>query len=156
VAVSADAGTARLVGLLVGLAVLLFILWRQRQIRPLRSRATGAIVLAVLGLGSLTAYARAQPLTGGQIAWIVALLALDAVGLGAVRALTVHVWIDGNGQAWRQGTWWTVLLWIAGAAAHVFGDGASGVGSASSLLYLGLTLATQRLVLTARRPVIRG
>lgn len=145
-------GVAGVVSLLVGLAIFVLILWRQRQARPLRSRMTGPVVLAVAGLASLTAYARTEPLSPHELAWIASLLAVDAVGLGAVRALTVRVWLDGTGLAWRQGTWWTVLLWIAGAAAHSVADGATGVGSASALLYLGLTLATQRLVLSARSP----
>lgn len=154
--VSVGDGAPRLVGLLVGLAVFVIILWRQRQVRPLRSRVTGAIVLAVLGFGNLTASARAQPLSAAQVTWLVSLLAVDAVGLGAVRALTVRVWIDDAGQAWRQGTWWTALLWIAGAAVHELADGVAGIGSTSALLYLGLTLAAQRLVLNARKPAAPG
>lgn len=151
VTASVGDGARRLVGLLISLAVFVFILWRQRQVRPLRSRVTGAVLLAVLGVGNLTGSAQTQPLSGAQVAWLVSLLTVDAVGLGAVRALTVRIWLDDAGQAWRQGTWWTALLWVAGAAAHEFADGAAGIGSASALLYLGLTLAAQRLVLSARK-----
>ncbi len=108
------------------------------------------VVLVVLGAVNLSSFARATPLSDGQIAWIAGMLALDAVGLGAVRALTVRVWTDDQGRAWRQGTWWTMSLWVVGVAAHVFAEGASDVGSASTLLYLGITLAAQRLVLGAR------
>lgn len=149
--VSLAGGAREVVAPLVGLGVFVFILWRQRQARVFRPGVTGPIVLLVVGLGSLTSFARAHPFSGEQITWLVVLLALDAIGLGAVRALTVRVWTDESGQAWRQGTWWTVLLWVAGAAAHVVADGASGVGSASALLYLGLTLLAQRLVLGARQ-----
>ncbi len=136
--------------LLLSVAVLLLILWRQRQVRRMRGGKTLPIVLAVIGLGSLSSYARAHPVSAEQLAWVVAILALDAVGLGAVRAYTVRLWTDVSGQTWRQGTWWTIALWLVGIAAHIVADGAAGVGSASALLYLGLTLTVQRLVLGTR------
>lgn len=153
---SAGGGPPEMLGLLVGAAVFGLILWRQRRVRLLRSGVTGPVVLAVVGLGSLSSYVRTHQLSGGQLAWIAAVLVLDAVGLGAIRALTVRVWTDDSGRAWRQGSWWTLALWIVGAAAHEVADGASGVGLASALLYLGLTLLAQRLVLSARMPAAHG
>lgn len=87
----------------------------------------------------------------GRFGELGGMLAVDAVGLGALRALTVRIGSGDDGQAWRQGTWWTIVLWVVGVAAHVIAEGASDVGSASALLYLGVTLAAQRLVLNARR-----
>jgi len=68
----------------------------------------------------------------------------------------VRVWVDG-GQAWRQGSWLTAVLWIVSLGAHlgydylVEGKGAkAGLGSASLLLYFGVTFTIQRLILMAR------
>ena len=75
---------------------------------------------------------------------------------GAVRAATVHVWID-TGRALRQGTWLTAVLWIVSLGLHlgydylVDGKGAiAGLGSASLTLYFAVTYAIQRVILQAR------
>ena len=44
----------------------------------------------------------------------------------------------------------TAALWVVGAGIHAALDAAAHAGSASDLLYLGVTLAAQRLVLRAR------
>jgi hypothetical protein len=74
----------------------------------------------------------------------------------------VRVWVDG-GQAWRQGTWLTAVLWIVSLGAHLsydyFVDGKgsqSGLGSASLLLYFGVTFTIQRLILQARARRMAG
>lgn len=139
--------------LAVVLLVIVFVLWRQRQARRFRGRLLLPVALALVGVVALSTYAQAHPLSAGQAAWLALLLLLDAVGLGAVRAYTVRLWLDEEGQAWSQGTWWTIGLWLVGIVAHVLADGADGAGSASALLYLGLTLTAQRLVLAAR---VRG
>jgi hypothetical protein len=89
------------------------------------------------------------------IAALAGSLVIAAV-FGAIRAATVRVWVDG-GQAWRQGNWLTALLWIVSLAAHLGYDyivdrkaGQSGLGSASLLLYFGVTFTIQRIILQAR------
>jgi len=139
-----------LAGVAVGLVVLVFVVWRQLQRRRFRGRMTFPIVLVVLGLASLSSYAGAHPLGAEQVAVLAVLLAFDAVGLGALRAYTVRLWIDEDGVTWRRGGWLTLALWVVGVGAHVVGDGAAGVGSASALLYLGLTLVAQRFALSVR------
>ena len=74
----------------------------------------------------------------------------------------MRVWID-SGQALRQGTWITALLWIASLAAHlgydylVEGKGAqAGLGTASLTLYFAVTCTIQRLILQARAQRIEG
>jgi hypothetical protein len=64
-----------------------------------------------------------------------------AAVFGAIRAATVHIWVYG-GQAWRQGTWLTAVLWVVSLGVHlgydylVDGKGSqSGLGSASLLVY---------------------
>lgn len=145
------------VGLATGLVVLAVVVLRQLQKRRFRGGLVLPVALAVFGAASLGSYAGAHPLGSGKVAVLVVLLALDAVGLGALRAYTVRLWADEDGVLWRQGSRLTLVLWVLGVGAHVVGDGAAGVGSSSALLYLGLTLAVQRLVLGARaRALPRG
>jgi hypothetical protein len=133
--------------IVVGLAVLLLILYRQRQVRLVTTKLTLPVVLVLVGLAGISGAHR--PITSGEIAFVAGLLAIDGVGLGAVRAYTVRVWREGD--RWlRQGTWVTIGLWIVGAAIHGAADLLVGLGSASLLLYLGVTYAAQRLVLRWR------
>jgi hypothetical protein len=68
----------------------------------------------------------------------------------------VRVWRR-DGQAWSQGSWPTAVLWAAAFAVHLGYDSLldmskaeRGLGSASSLLYLAVSLAVQRAVVRAR------
>jgi hypothetical protein len=133
--------------IVIGLIVLVLILYRQRQVRVVTTKLGLPSVLAVAGLAGMSGANRS--ITSGEIAVLVGLLATDAVGLGAVRAYTVRVWREGD--RWlRQGTWVTIGLWIVGAAIHDTVDSLVGLGTASLLLYLGVTYAAQRLVLRWR------
>jgi hypothetical protein len=65
--------------------------------------------------------------------------------------------MGGRGQAWRQGSWLTAVLWVVSLGAHlgydylVEGKGSqSGLGTASLLLYFGVTFTIQRFILAAR------
>jgi hypothetical protein len=75
---------------------------------------------------------------------------------GALRASTVRVWVD-DGQPWSQGNWVTAALWIASLVAHlgydalvVHGPGARGLGTATIVLYLAVTLGFQRVLVFRR------
>jgi hypothetical protein len=75
---------------------------------------------------------------------------------GAIRAMTVRVWIEA-GQALRQGTWITALLWVVSLGVHlgydylVDGKGPqSGLGTASLTLYFAVTYTIQRFILQAK------
>ena len=75
---------------------------------------------------------------------------------GALRAGTVRVWLQ-DGQAWSQGNWLTATLWIASLVAHlgydvllVHGPGARGLGTATIVLYLAVTLGFQRVLVLRR------
>lgn len=145
------------VNLLIGLAVLALILVRQMQVRPVRASMRLPLILAVIGVIELTQFFRhgQHHATPAVIAALLGSLVLAAV-LGAVRAVTVRIWLDG-GQALRQGTWRTVLLWLVSLGAHlgydylVIGQGSEqALGTASLTLYFAVTYTIQRLILTAR------
>lgn len=142
-----DASSALSV-LVVGLVVLGFILYRQRQVRVVSTRFAWPFALAGAGLASLT-WASPTPLTPAGTMVLGLLLAFDAVGLGAVRGYTVRLWRDG--EHWlRQGTWTTIGLWLAGSAVHVAVDNVTHIGPSNVLLYLGVTYGVQNLVLQGR------
>ena len=85
-----------------------------------------------------------------------------ALVFGVLRALTTRIWQQ-DGSAWSQGNWLTAVLWIAALGAHLGYDalldhhhGTAGLGDATVLLYLAVSLGAQRLVVMQRaRPVPR-
>jgi len=143
------------VDLLIGLMVLAFILYRQLQTRPVRDNMRLPLIIAIIGVVQLVQYLQHGHHGAGVAVALAGSLVLAAV-FGAIRAPTVRVWVDG-GQAWRQGTWLTAVLWVVSLGVHlgydylVEGKGSqSGLGSASLLLYFGVTFTIQRLILQAR------
>lgn len=149
--------------LLIGLAVLAFILVRQMQVRPVRANMRLPLVLAIIGVIELTQFFQhgQHHATPAVLAALIGSLVLAGL-LGGLRALTVRVWFNG-GQALRQGTWLTVLLWLVSLGVHlgydylIIGKGSnSGLGTASLTLYFAITYTIQRLVLTARAQQIQS
>lgn len=136
-------------GEVVSVAVLVYVLYRQRQVRALRTAFVLPLVLAAVGLLNVVSDVRVHPLSLGQVAVLVAVFAGDSIGLGAARACTVRLWHQ-DGRVVRQGSWLTVGLWLAGVAVHESVLAVARMDSSSLLLYLGFTLAAQRLVLAAR------
>jgi hypothetical protein len=73
-----DLVTAHIVvDLLIGAAVLVLVLFRQLQARPVNDNMRLPLILGIVGVAAI---------------------------FGAIRAASVRVWVDG-GQAWRQGNW---------------------------------------------------
>ena len=143
------------VNLLIGLAVLAYILYRQMQARPVKAGMRLPLILAVIGVIELTPFLQHQHHGAAVLAALAGSLVLAAV-FGAVRAATVRVWTDG-GQAWRQGTWLTTALWLISLGVHLgydhLADGKSsqaGLGAASLTLYFAATYTVQRLILQSR------
>jgi len=153
---SLNAMTATIgVDILIGLAVLGLILYRQLQVRPVRDNIRLPLILGIIGVVELAQYLQHRPHGPSVIAALAGSLVI-AAAFGAIRAATVRVWLDG-GQAWRQGNWLTAVLWIVSLAAHLgydyFVDGKgqqAGLGSASLLLYFGVTFTIQRFIVQAR------
>jgi hypothetical protein len=143
------------VNLLIGLAVLALLVYRQLQVRPVRANFRLPLILAVIGIIELTQFLKTDHHTGLVFAALAGSLVLAAI-TGAIRAMTVRVWIQA-GQALRQGTWITAVLWIVSLGVHlgydylVDGKGPqSGLGSASLTLYFAVTYTIQRLILQAK------
>jgi hypothetical protein len=143
------------VNLLIGLAVLALLVYRQLQVRPVRANFRLPLILAVIGVIQLSQFLKNDHHTGTVFAALAGSLALAAL-FGAIRAMTVRVWIQA-GQALRQGTWVTAVLWVVSLGVHlgydylVDGKGAqSGLGTASLTLYFAITYTIQRFILQAK------
>jgi len=144
-----------LADLAVGVVILGLLIYRQLKVRPVRARARITLILAVLGVSQVASFLsghHADPVTVASLAGSLVLAAFFA----KVRAATVRVWLR-DGQAWSQGSWLTALLWAAAFAVHLGYDSLldmstaeRGVGSASSLLYLAVSLAVQRVIIRGR------
>jgi hypothetical protein len=147
---------SELVNLLIGALILCWILYRQLQARPAKADLRLPLILGIVGIIELTGFLRQA---GHHPGFVVAALAgsfILAVVFAAVRAATVHVWVD-NGQPWRKGTALTAVLWILSLAVHlgydylVDGRGAlAGLGAASLVMYCAITYTIQRLLIQAR------
>jgi hypothetical protein len=154
--------TTDTVNLVIGVAVLGLILYRQMQARPVRANMRLPLILAIIGIIQLADFLQHGTHNTTKVALALAgSLALAAV-TAAIRAFTVRVWMDG-GQAWRQGNWLTALLWVVSIGLHlgydylVLGKGSqSGLASASLLLYFAVTYTIQRVIQQARAQRIEG
>jgi hypothetical protein len=149
------------VELLIGVAVLVLILVRQQQKRPVRDNMRLPLILGIIGVVELVEFLDKGHHGTKVVVALVGSLVIAAV-FGAIRAVTTRVWVEG-GQAWRQGNWLTALLWIVSIGAHlgydylVDGKGSqNNLGSASLLLYLAVTFTIQRLILQARAQRLGG
>lgn len=137
--------------LIISLLVLLYLLYRQRQIRKVSEKVPLRlpVILGILGLYNLVKYFDYQTLTANKLTWIILSLLVLAIGMGSLRAFTVRVWSEDNG-IFRQGTWLTVGLWIVSVALHMTVDRIGGIGDSTLLVYYGITLAVQSFVVQSR------
>ena len=108
---------ADVASLVIGLAVLAWVLVRQLSVRRLSESYRLSIILAVIGAVQFVDFLKGHPGNpGGIVAAVAGSLVLAAV-FGVARAITVRVWRQG-GLLMRKGTWITAILWIVAVAAH--------------------------------------
>ncbi len=145
-----------LIDIILGIAVLVLLIYRQLSTRPVNASALRLIaILMIIGLLQTVQFLNrnhAHPLTFAAIGGSLVLAAI----FGALRASTIRVWLQ-DGQAWSQGNWLTAALWIASLAAHLgydilvaHGPGARGLGTATIILYLAVSLGFQRALVLQR------
>ncbi|NVI87897.1 DUF1453 domain-containing protein [Actinomadura sp. BRA 177] len=145
---------------LLGLAVLALVLYRQLRTRSVDERRmyTVPLVLAVV------AVAQGGLIDSGHLAPSLGLFAgeaVAAVGLGVLRAVTVRLWREHDGTLWRRGTGWTLAAWLVSVAiraAFVGAGYAAGIKPAAGgvLLFLAVTLLVQSLVVGRRARRLAG
>jgi len=141
----------------LGTIVLFFVLLGQARLGVVRRdfRPRLPVFLGVLGLVILSAYAGDHRVPSSAWAWVAGTMLVGALGLGALRGLSMRVW-SGNGWVVRQGTTVTMVLWLVTLLVHVLGDaggthgGGADLAGATFLLYLGLTLGLQSYVVFRR------
>ena len=146
--------------IVIGIAVLALLIYRQLRTRPVN--ASGLRLAAIIGvIGLVEAYAFLEKHHAGAVTYAALLgsLVLAAV-FGVLRAATVRIWLQ-EGQPWSRGSWVTASLWIVALAAHlgydalVAGQRTAGVGNATIVLYLAVSLGIQRLVVHQRAGRLR-
>ena len=148
--------TVLVIDVILGVAVLVLLIYRQLSARQVNASALRLIaILAIIGVVQTYQFLNknhAHPLTYAAIGGSLVLAAI----FGALRASTVRVWLQ-DGQAWSQGNWLTAALWIASLAAHLgydilvaHGPGARGLGTATIVLYLAVSLGFQRVLVLQR------
>ena len=148
--------TVLLLDIILGIAVLVLLIYRQLSTRPVNASALRFIaILMIIGLLQTVQFLNknhAHPLTFAAIGGSLVLAAI----FGALRASMIRVWLQ-DGQAWSQGNWLTAALWIASLAAHLgydilfaHGPGARGLGTATIVLYLAVSLGFQRALVLQR------
>ena len=130
----------------VGALVLIPVLLRQIRAVPVPRTYVPRlpIVLGVIGLFAMSTYAGDHHVTSTDWTWVLGTLA-GAVVLGGLRGLSTRVW-DTNGWVVRQANLVTMALWLVTLVLQFAGDAAAGLVGASFLIFLGLTMATQRYV----------
>jgi hypothetical protein len=143
--------------IVVGVAVLALLIVRTMRARPVR-QANQRLFLILGIIGVIETYQYLQHHHAGTTTVAAALagsLVLAAV-FGAIRAVTVRVWMK-EGQPWAQGSWVTGVLWVVALAAHLGYDALldthkdiTGLGNATVVLYLVVSLLVQRVVVSAR------
>lgn len=141
--------------LVLGVAVLALLIYRQLSTRPVSGNQRITLILLVVGVIFAAQYL--QKTHAGSAAFVALAGSLVlAAAFGAVRAVTVKVWIQ-DGQAWMRGNYVTAALWVLALAAHLGYDyligqhkGLSGLGNATILVYLAVSLAVQRVIVTIK------
>lgn len=152
--------SAGITDLVIGIAVLVLVVYRQLAVRRVRESYRLVLILAVVGVVELSRFLSSTGThIGGTVALALVGSAILAAGMGVLRALTVRLWRGDDGQLLRRGTWLTAVLWLVAVAAHLGLDalvagGAGGkqgsIGNATIALYLAVSFGVQQLVLLNR------
>ena len=132
-----------------------WLFWRQFHPRPVARRPRISLVLIALGAVETVLYLSDQSLPGTALLVLTGSFAVG-LALSAARSRTVRLWPE-DGTVWRRGTATTMVLWIVALAVHfasgrlvVDTGGPAGTSSATVLLYLGVALLTQTLLVRQR------
>lgn len=159
--------TNSVVPALAGLAVFALILYRQLRTQPVGGAAgyKRPLVFGAIGLVLGVEYVAAHDVSALAVAGLAVSLVL-AAGWAWFRARSVVLWVR-DGVWFRRGTALTVVLWFGSIATHLGLDAllglvdpaeglGRGLGNATLLVYLGVSLGLQHLVLTRRAAALES
>lgn len=145
------------VGIAIGALVVLLVLSRQVQKRPVREDRGPQfmVILGIVGILEIALYLNGKPINGIAIGVLVGSLVVAAV-FGVIRAYTIRLWRE-DGILYRQGNLLTVALWLIAIGVHFGLDllidrgGAGGALATNALvLYIAVTFGVQRAVVASR------
>lgn len=155
--------TQQVENVVIGIAVVGLVLHRQLMPRQVKADRGARLLLVLGGIGLLQAVNFVK--SAGSLPPIAATATVISLGIAAVlaylRASSVRIWRQDDGW-WRRGTPLTLVLWVVSIGSHLGIEAAaaaidhahapqiSGLGSATLLLYLGISLGLQQLVLQRR------
>ena len=107
----------------LGAVILILVLLRQVRVRPVPRvfQPRLPVVLGVIGLLEMSSYAGNHHVSGGAWGWVLGSLLIGAVGLGALRGVSMRVWA-GDGWVLRQGNALTMGLWLVSLGANRIGS----------------------------------
>ena len=141
--------------LVIGVAVLGLLIYRQLSTRPVQGNQRIVLILVIIGLIETAQYLQKAHAGSAAVVALAGSLVL-AAAFGAARAATIKIWIQ-DGQAWAKGNLLTAALWVVALAAHLGYDYLIGqhkdlgnIGAATVVLYLAISLAVQRVIVSAR------
>jgi hypothetical protein len=146
---------------LIAVAAFAFILYRQLRAQRVDA-AKGArrpLIFAAVGVVLAGQYLLHHQVTALGVAGLAVSLVLAAL-LSYLRGHSVRLWRQ-DGAWWRRGTALTLVLWFCSIGSHLGVDAlvghldpaegiGKGLGNATLLLYLGVSLGLQHLVVLQR------
>ncbi|SIR98221.1 hypothetical protein [Williamsia sterculiae] len=140
-----------LFNVILGVVIVGLIVARQMKPRAVASSLRGPIIITVIGLVSAAQFVDHHHVSpAGQAILVVS--TLIGFAIAAVRGYTIRIWRDDRGTLMSRGTWLTLVLWVVGIGVHVGIDllGDQGLGQSTLVLYLGVVLFAQMLVVQMR------
>ena len=140
-----------IVNIVITAAIVIWVIYQQLRVRPLRQRGRVGLILAAIGLIETVQFVSRNHVHTRDI-WLVVASIVIGAALAVWRAYTVRIWRDQTGVVVRQGYWLTAVLWLVSIAQHLGLDSQThnGLASVTLLLYLGISFALQRLVMLER------
>ncbi|MDR0847080.1 MAG: hypothetical protein LBN08_06170 [Lactobacillales bacterium] len=163
---------------LVTLVVVILVIAKQLKKKPVKADYKGLFILLAVGLVQLAEYLlgekQIKQLVDGKDLSVLNHLTFEhlvtahliiailgsfvlAFVMAFIRVPTFKIWKE-DGIIYKQGTWLSALLWIISISLHLGYDqivahatgGNSGFGSATTALYLFVSLGMQRVLYNYR------
>jgi hypothetical protein len=148
--------------IVVGLLIVVLVTFRQLRTSSVREERGVILYFVILAVGIYqTIFFLQAHVVDVTVELLIAASIVIGLGLGVLRGFLTHLW-RADGKLLRRGNAWTILVWIVGLGIHLGLDiftgqidpSAQGFASATLLVYVALSLGTQRFVLLRRAKFI--
>lgn len=138
-------------GIIISLAMLLFIIYNQFRTRPVSRdvKLTMPLIMLILGLYSFNNFLDTHQLT--SLSWMSIALSFTilAIGMASIRASTVKLWVK-DGIVYRKGTLLTLFLWLVSIILHQVLNHVGHVGESTTPIYFSITFTLQKMIVKKR------